>query len=260
MALTDHVLDLYRGVSDAELLCAHGLFVAEGRLLVRRVLENARFRVHSLLLNDAARRDLENLIRTLPPAVPVLTVATSEFQNITGFDMHRGCLALVHRPVSLCEAEILGYRAPVVILEGITNADNVGSVFRNAAALGACGVIVTPGCCDPFYRKAVRTSMGAVLNVPFARAEDWPEGLTRARGLGFIIAALTPQEPSELLGDFAVRAKGCKVALLVGTEGNGLSEAALAKADVRVRIPLVNGVDSLNLSVATAVALYALRS
>jgi tRNA G18 (ribose-2'-O)-methylase SpoU len=213
-----------------------------------------------MLLNDAARRDLADVIHTLPAAVHVLTVATSEFQDITGFDIHRGCLALVHRPVSLDEAEILKSTAPVVMLEEVTNADNVGSVFRNAAAFGAGGVIVSPGCCDPLYRKAVRTSMGAVLRVPFARAEDWPEALTRARAVGFIVAALTPQEPSELLSDFAARAKGCNVALLVGAEGSGVSDAALEKADVRVRIRMVNGVDSLNLAVATAIALYALRS
>ena len=148
------------------------------------------------------------------------------------------------------------------MLEGVSNADNVGGVFRNAAAFGAGGVVLSPTCCDPLYRKAIRTSMGATLHVPFARvgARDWPGTLERVRAAGFTLVALTPREPSETLDRFAARGAASRIALLVGTEGAGLTPSAEAAADHRVRIPIGVGVDSLNLAVATGIALHALKS
>ena len=147
----------------------------------------------------------------------------------------------------------------LVVLEGVTNADNVGGVFRNAAAFGAGGVVLSPTCCDPLYRKAIRTSMGAVLQVAFARADEWPAALDQIRAAGFTIVALTPREPSIALDVFAAAPVGEKIALVAGTEGPGLTPEVEAMADHRVRIPIGAAVDSLNLAVAVGIALHALR-
>jgi tRNA G18 (ribose-2'-O)-methylase SpoU len=136
----------------------------------------------------------------------------------------------------------------------VTNADNVGGVFRNVAAFGAGGVMLSPTCCDPFYRKAIRTSMGATVRVPFARFDDWPGGLEDVRATGFTLVALSPRGPSTTL-DALVESRPTRVALLLGSEGEGLSEAALSAADLSVRIPITDAVDSLNLAVASGIAL-----
>src|SRR5262249_40130935 len=140
-------------------------------------------------------------------------------------------------------------------LESIANADNVGGIFRNAAAFGVDGVLLSPACCDPFYRKAIRTSMAATLRVPFARADPWPQPLVRLREAGFTIVALTPREPATRLDQFVASAQQGKMALLVGNEGEGLTLAAEHAADVRVRIPIAPGIDSLNVAVAVGIAL-----
>ena len=252
----------YRGLRDGELARARGLFVAEGRIVVRRILEDGRYRVQSVLVNDAARRDLESTFANMAADVTIFVSHAKELAEIAGFDMHRGCVALVERPAEMPVDDLIASVRLLVVLEAVANADNVGGVFRNAAAFGAGGVLLSPGCCDPLYRKAIRTSMGAVLGVPFARAAgaDWPEVLTRVRAAGFTIAALTPREPSETLEIFAARPRPDRVALIVGTEGAGLTAAVEAAADNRVRIPIAGGVDSLNLAVATGIALHAIRS
>jgi tRNA G18 (ribose-2'-O)-methylase SpoU len=251
----------WREVRDGELLRARGLFVAEGRLVVRRVLDDRRYRVHSLLVNDAALHDLSALLASIADDVPVLVCSAADLAGIAGYHVHRGCLALVHRPPSVPIDEIIARAPMLVVLEGVSNADNVGGVFRNAAAFRAGGVLLSPSCCDPLYRKAIRTSMGAALRLPFARAddEDWPEVLTRVRAAGFTIVALTPREPSETLDVFIARPRPGRVALIVGTEGAGLTPAVESTADYRVRIPIADDVDSLNVAVAAGIALYRLR-
>lgn len=249
----------YRGLLDADLMRAHGLFVAEGRLIVRRVIEDGRFRVRSVLVNDAAARDLAPVFAALAPSVPVCVAEPAVLSAIAGYDVHRGCLALVERPPARTLADVLASARTLMILEGVANADNVGGVFRNAAAFGAGGVLLSPACCDPLYRKAIRTSMGAVLQVPYARAEPWPDALTDVRAAGFTLVALTPRAPSESIDVFAARPRASRVALIVGTEGEGLTAAVEAAADYRVCIPISPGVDSLNLSVAAGIALHALR-
>lgn len=253
-------IDDYRDVSDAVLVRERGLFVAEGRLVVRRVIEDGRYAVHSLLLNDAARRELNDVLQRLPPDTPIYTRPTDDFRTVTGFNFHRGCLALVHRRCPSSIESIAGGQPPLVLLEDVANADNVGGVFRNAAAFGAGGIVLSARCCDPFYRKAIRTSMGTVLHLPFAVVDDWEDALARVRSNGFVVAALTPREPAETIDAFARRARRLKVALLIGTEGAGLSAAAEAAADARVRIPIADGVDSLNVSVAAGIALFALKN
>ncbi len=259
----------YRDLRDADLLRGRGLFAAEGRVIVRRVIEDGRYAVHSLLVNDAALRDLEPAIARLDAAVPICVCPTEAFLALTGFDLHRGCVALVHRPVATSVDALIAEARTLVVLEAIANADNVGGVFRNAAALGADGVLLSPTCCDPLYRKAIRTSMGAALQVPFARAgdEDWPAVLMRVRAAAFTIVALTPREPSETLEEFAARCdregppegRPSRLALIVGSEAAGLTPAVEAAADHRVRIPITDRVDSLNLAVAAGIALHALR-
>jgi len=252
----------YQGVRDGELLRSRGLFVAEGRHIFRRVVEDGRYRVQSVLVNEAAQRELGSTIARLDAEVPVFVSGRDELTAIAGYDVHRGCLALVHRPPATSLDVLLAPAGMLVVLEGVTNADNVGGVFRNAAAFRAGGVLLSPTCCDPLYRKAIRTSMGATLRVPFARAasHEWPGVLTRVRAADFTMVALTPREPAETLKAFAARPRAPRISLIVGTEGAGLSEAAEAAADVRVRIPIDGDVDSLNLAVATGIALYELKT
>jgi len=253
----------YRELRDGDLLRASGLFAAEGRLIVRRVIDDGRFSLHSLLVNDAALRDLGPAIGRLGAEVPVLVCRPEAIVELAGFHLHRGCLALVHRPPPAPVDAIVAASPTLVVLEAVANADNVGGVFRNAAAFGAGAVLLSPTCCDPLYRKAIRTSMGAALLVPFARAgdDDWPAALVRVRAAGFTIVALTPREPSETLNGFAARRDdGSRIALIAGAEGTGLTAAVEAAADHRVRIPISDRVDSLNLAVAVGIALSRLRS
>jgi tRNA G18 (ribose-2'-O)-methylase SpoU len=256
----DPRLAVYRDVRDGELLRSHGLFVAEGRLVVRRILEDGRYRVQSMLVNDAALHDLAPAVAAVASGAPIFACKPGDLAAIAGYNVHRGCLALVHRPSDTPVDDVLASTRMLVILEGVSDADNVGGVFRNAAAFGAGAVLLNPTCCDPLYRKAIRTSMGAALSLPFARARDgdWPGVLVRVRAAGFTMVALTPREPSETLDRFAARARAARLALIVGTEGAGLTPATEAAADYRVRIPISNRVDSLNLAVATGIALYEL--
>ena len=247
----------YRDLSDGELLRSRGVFVAEGRLVVRRLIDDPRYTIESLLLNESALRDLEPAIARLDSAVPVLVCRTDAFAQLTGYNIHRGCLALVRRPPPTATTSLIASAAWLIVLEGVTNADNVGGVFRNAAAFDADGVLLSPTTCDPLYRKAIRTSMAAALRVPFARAaaEEWAGVVGDLRAAGFTVVALTPREPSEPLDQFAARPRPSRLALLVGAEGAGLSNAIASAADYRVRIPISNRVDSLNLAVATGIAL-----
>jgi tRNA G18 (ribose-2'-O)-methylase SpoU len=234
---------------------ARGLFVAEGRLVVQRLIEERRHRVRSLLLSPAALQALERTLEQLDASVPVYVCAVRQFVDVTGFNIHRGCLALAERPAMLTPVEAV-QRAPlVVVLEGVANADNVGGVFRSAAAFGAGAVLLGPGCCDPLYRKAIRTSMAAALRIPFALIDDWPNGLSALTAMGYCLLALTPREPAVALDEFASRPRPDRVALLLGAEGSGLTPAAEAFAGCRVRIPISTAVDSLNLSVAAGIAL-----
>jgi tRNA G18 (ribose-2'-O)-methylase SpoU len=261
-AAGDARVDEYAALRDDRSLRERGLFVAEGRLVVRRVVESRRFEVRSVLLNQAALAELESALARLPPHVPVLLCDTADFVRITGFNIHRGCLALVHRPPALAVADVVRGARRVVALDEVTNADNVGGIFRNAAAFSVDGVLLSPTGCDPLYRKAIRTSMGAALQIPFARVvdEEWPQIVARLRDEGFAVAALTPRSPAIDLDAFV--AKGSlpeRLAVVVGAEGRGLSEAIEAAADVRLRIRISDRVDSLNAAVAAGIALQRLN-
>ena len=268
VSASDPRLELYRGVRDPELARSHGVFVAEGRLVVRRVLEDwlgrrsaqreGGYRVRSLLLNAAASRDLEPLLTGIEPSVPIFVCETADFERITGVNMHRGCVALVERPPLKSVDEVIVGARRLIVVDGVANADNVGGLFRNAAAFSVDAVLLSPDTCDPLYRKAIRTSMAAVLRVPFARCGQWPADLERIRNAGFTLVALTPDETAEPLDAFASRTAGLRLALALGAEGDGLSPALLYAADVFVRIPISSAVDSLNVAVAAGIALQRL--
>lgn len=243
----------YRTVSDGELLRRSKRFVAEGRLVVERLLDSGQ-RVESVLLNDASFQALEARLRHMPPEVPIYICRTDDFAAITGFNLHRGCLALAERPPDRRLEDLLQAAELLLVLESVSDADNVGSAFRNAAAFGA-SVVLSESCCDPFYRKAIRTSMGSVLRTPYARVGDVPRALTALKGAGFTIVALTPRDAAMDL-TACVRQPGQRVALLVGSEGPGLTQSVESIADVRVRIPMRAGVDSLNLATAAGIALF----
>jgi tRNA G18 (ribose-2'-O)-methylase SpoU len=256
--LDDRRLDDYRNVADADLLRHRNLFVAEGRLVVGRLL-NSAYQVVSALVNDASFHALETELQRLSIDAPVFVCETGDFASITGFNLHRGCLALGARPPSRALDDLAGGRL-LLVLEAVTDADNVGSAFRNAAAFGADGIVLSPTCCDPFYRKAVRTSMGSVFRTPFVRSAAWPDDLARLKAAGFTIVALTPEADAIPLPLLEVPAAGPRFALLVGTEGAGLSGAVRPMADLIVRIPMAPDIDSVNLATASGIALYHLAS
>jgi tRNA G18 (ribose-2'-O)-methylase SpoU len=251
------ILD-YRDVPDPELLEQRGLFVAETRMVVRALLASARFRVRSLLLTDATLESLDDALRCATDRLPVYVCSKSLMQPISGFNLHRGCLALGERGVPMTPAELIASLPAarlLVVLEAVTNADNIGGVFRNVAAFAADAVIIGPRCCDPLYRKAIRVSIGATLRIPFASSREWPGDIETLRRSGFTLVALTPSEEAVDLRSFAAGRVSGKLALLVGNEGEGLSPEVQALAHVRVRVPIAAGVDSLNVATATGIAL-----
>ena len=245
----------YRNLRDPELVRRRGLFVTEGRLVVERLIASGRYAIRSLLLSEAAHAAMRSSVEGLPASVPVYVCAASEVLQVTGVDIHRGCLALVERPAAVPVEVVVDTARTLVVLEGIADPDNVGGIFRNAAAFNADAVLLSPSCCDPLYRKAIRTSMAATLHVPFARLGDWPAGLEMLRSRGFVIAAFTTGFPSQTVDDVAGAPRPTRMAMLFGGEGAGLTAAACDRADIRVRIPICDDVDSLNVAVAAGIAL-----
>jgi tRNA G18 (ribose-2'-O)-methylase SpoU len=247
----------YRAVSDPDLAGNRGLFVAEGRRVVRRLLESPASLPRSLLVTDTALRSVEALLGSRPD-LPVYVVAQPVMNAVAGFNIHRGCLALADRP-PLPTWEVLATRASrLVILEGVGDADNVGSTFRCAAAFGVGGVLLGPGCADPLYRKAIRTSMAATLSVPYAMAQPWPDVLAALQYRGFHVVGLTPSTEQPPLWEVAAAARHRRTALVFGHEGDGLTAAARAACGILARIPMAAGVDSLNVAVSVGVSMYEL--
>ena len=251
----DPRLDDYRNVPDAELLERRGLFVAEGRLVVRRLLASSRFAARSVLVTAPARESLKDVLDGCD--LPVFVVPQLLLNGITGFNIHRGCLAIGERGAGPDWRTLVG-GSPVIVVERVANADNIGAIFRNAAAFGAAGVLLERSCTDPLYRKAIRTSMAAALSVPFARLEPWPDALGALRRQGVTLVGLATGA-GETLDAVARTVRGHTVALLVGHEGDGLSEAAIAACDHLARIPMAAGVDSLNVATAAGIGLYEMR-
>jgi len=259
--LDDPRVDDYRDIKDRGLHRRRGLFVVEGRGTLRCLVDHSPFRPRSVLLGETARAALADVLARLSPSVPIYCAPGPVLEAVVGFAIHRGCLAIVERPPERGLAALLGALpegdSRIVVTEGLSNHDNVGGVFRNAMAFGADAVVLCPRTCDPLYRKAIRTSMGGSLCVPFARAERWPDDLAALRARGYAIVALDPGA-EDVLGRSDV-ALPRRAALVVGTEGAGLSEAVRRFADRRVRIGMAPGVDSLNVATAAAIALHHLH-
>lgn len=253
----DPRITAYAHVGDHTWLAHRGLFVAEGRLIVERLVASGRYDIESALVTLAAFEALRTTFEALESDVYI--ASQSVLNAVTGFNFHRGCLALARRPpLPPLDRFIEGRR--LLVVEGVGNPDNLGGLFRAAAALGGDGILLDASSGDPWYRKAIRTSMGAVLRVPFTRVDEVCGAVRRLRDGGLRVIALTPDESARALADVsAALPHEVRVALLVGGEGAGLSAGALAAADERVRIPMTAGVDSLNVAVAAAIALYALN-
>lgn len=262
--LEDPRLDDYRNLKDATLEGARGRFIVEGRGTLRVLLSRSHFRPDSILLNERSFAALEADLAEFEPDCPIYVGGQPLLDRVVGFPIHRGCLAACARdelqdPLDLARRLKGQEAAPrIIVLEGLTNLDNVGLIFRNAMALGARAVLLCPRTCDPLYRKAIRTSMGGSLCVPFARAENLPALLFGLRELEFEVLAFDPSEPGVEIQSLDAPRLGA-TALLFGTEGPGLSAQALAAADRRVRIAMEEGVDSLNVAVSAGIALSLLR-
>ncbi|MGW7578197.1 TrmH family RNA methyltransferase [Streptomyces sp. NPDC054765] len=275
----------YTGLTDVELRRrrepAEGLFIAEGEKVIRRARQ-AGYEMRSMLLSAKWVDVMRDVIDEVP--APVYAVSPDLAERVTGYHVHRGALASMQRKPLPDVTELLagarrivameavndhtgiGAKVPlglqkgaaqrVAIFEDIVDHANLGAAFRNAAALGVDAVFLTPRCADPLYRRAVKVSMGAVFHVPWTRLTAWPDDVELFRRHGFVTAALCLGEKSITIGELAAR-RYEKLALMLGTEGDGLSIDALRAADEWVRIPMAAGVDSLNVAAASAVAFYA---
>lgn len=245
----------YRFIADQRYLQSHGIFVAEGRLVLRRLLDSYRFETRSILLTPAAA---DNLGAALDgTTAPIYQAPQALMNEIAGFNIHRGCLAIGARPAAAVLAPAtLDQATRIVALEGVNNPDNVGGIFRSAAAFGVDLVVLGPGCGDPLYRKAIRTSMAATLAVPFVAAGPWPDAIACLRDQAFEVLALTPAAAAAPLDAF--RASSHRIALLLGAEGAGLSADALERSSARLRIPMSGNADSLNVTTAASIAMYEL--
>jgi tRNA G18 (ribose-2'-O)-methylase SpoU len=254
----DPRLEDYAGVRAPALLRERGLMIVEGRFVVRRLLDSPHIVIRSLLLNDAALMGLADVLAEV--RAPVYVASPDTITAASGFNMHRGCLAVAERPRPLSLETAIATKEVMVALERVVDPDNIGSVFRAAEAFGVDAVLLSPGCGDPFYRKAIRTSSGAALVVPRVQAEPWPEVLNRLRAAGVLIAAMTPAGDAIDIREFveAPIARG-RIAVLMGTEGHGLTAEGLACADIRVRIPMAGGLDSLNVATAAGIILHRLH-
>ena len=243
----------YRHIADPDWLRGAGLFIAEGRLVVRRLLAHDRFHIRSVLVTDAAFDAMRDVLEST--TVDVVVTDQRTMNDVAGFNIHRGCLAIAERPQPLrLEALPLATLHRLVVLEGVNNPDNVGGIFRSAAAFGTDAVVIGPACSDPLYRKSIRTSMAATLAVPYADAGGWPGALQILRERGFRVLALTPAADATPLDDLPRNL--ARVAILVGSEGEGLTNDATNFADMRVRIPMSGPADSLNVTVAASIALH----
>ena len=253
----DPRLTPYRHVGDSRWLLERQLFVAEGRLVVERLLALPTYEIHSVLVTPTAFDSLQPQLTM--QSCDVFICDADVVRGVTGFNFHRGCLALAKRPARGRMDVVVAARR-LVALEGVGNPDNVGGIFRTAAALGAGGLVLDPASGDPLYRKAIRTSMAASLRLPWVRLDDWNDGLRWFRDAGFTLVAFTPHADAAALQEFASRAENSdRLMLLFGSEATGLTPATLQLAHARVRIRVEPGLDSLNVVVAAGIALERLR-
>jgi tRNA G18 (ribose-2'-O)-methylase SpoU len=245
----------YRALTDVDLRLrtepADGLFIGESTIVIERAIR-AGYPLRSVLVGD---RLLPTIRERVPDGVPIYVGSAALLKAVTGFHVHRGALASFARRPLLRPQDVLAGASRIALLEDVNTHTNLGSIFRCVAALGIDGVLLSPSCTDPLYRRSIRVSMGAVFTVPYARFATWPQPLETLRDSGFRILALSPDGAGTLDG---VRlAPGDRAALLLGAEGPGLTSAAMAYAE-GVRIPMSSGIDSLNVAAAAAIACYVL--
>lgn len=263
------LLSEYEKLTDVRLRASSesswGLYIAESTKIIERALA-AGHRPRSFLMT---REWFSRLAESLGEAgwgapgasgaeAPLLIGSEARVEAVTGYHLHRGALASMHRPAPVPVAEAVSGARRVVVVEDVVDHTNLGAIFRSAAGLGVDAVLLSPRCADPLYRRSIRVSMGTVFQVPWARMDEWPAGLERLREAGFTVAALALEDDSVSLREFAAQVEG-PVALVMGTEGDGLRRSTIRAADVTVLIPMGHGVDSLNVAAATAVACYALQ-
>lgn len=250
-ALQDDRLRDYRDLRDRHMDESSGRFIAESELVVRKLLATD-LAITSLLLTAPRLAALESALAAMATAPPVFVVPQSVMDGIAGFHVHRGCLAIVERPRT---TQLPPDAALVVVAVDLVDVDNLGALARNAAAFGADALLLSPRCADPFYRKAVRTSAGAVLSLPIVRAKDWPDELLALRDRGFSLTGAVLDDRAVSLASFNPPSK---VAILFGSEGPGLDETTRRLCDSLVTIPMAPAptVDSLNVATAGAVVLY----
>lgn len=261
----DERLADYVSLTDVALRSRHepakGLYIAESSTVLGRALA-AGHRPRSVLCAPRWLPDVDQMLAALPDdgarEIPVYVAERGVLEQVTGFHVHRGALAAMHRPVLPPLADVLAGARRVAVLEDIVDHTNVGAVIRSAAALGVDAVLVTPRCADPLYRRSVRVSMGTVFQVPWTRIDPWPAGIDVLRDAGFTVAALALSAGAVALDALAADPPE-RLALVLGAEGDGLAPATVTGADVVVRIPMAGGVDSLNVAAASAVAFWATR-
>ena len=267
-SLDDQRVELFRDVRDKDLHGRPGLFMAESELVLRRLLSTPE-RLHSLLLTPQRYEAMRDVLAAVPPAAPIYLANLDLMTQIAGFNIHRGVLAVGRRldAAALTLEVALGHleasagrpQAPLrlLIAEGLTNVDNMGGLFRNATAFGADGVVLDPTCCDPLYRKAIRVSMGHALSVPYAECRRWPEDLRRLKDR-FSLTLVGAELTADAFPLWQMP-RAARVGLIFGSEGHGLSDAALELCDAVCQIPMAEAVPSLNVGVASAVFLYELQ-
>jgi tRNA G18 (ribose-2'-O)-methylase SpoU len=257
-SVDDALLGDYVGLTDMALRSrrepAEGLFIAEGERVIRRALD-AGYPMRSMLLEEKWLPSMADVVADVD--APVYLADPPLLEQVTGYSVHRGALAAMARKPEPDALELAAGARRLVVLEEVNNHTNIGAVLRCAAGLGVDAVLLDPRCADPLYRRSVKVSMGAVFAVPWARLAPWPAALSDVRAMGFTVLALTPDVDAVSIAELTPDVTD-RTALLLGAEGPGLSADALAAADLRVRIPMAAGVDSLNVAAAAAVAFYAL--
>ena len=260
--LNDPALAPYVRLTEAQLRNRlnpdEGVFIAESPVVIGYGLDAGLEPLSLLMEPRHVTGKAAALIRRCGD-VPVYTADTQALSALTGYPLTRGVLCAMRRPAPLTVEAVCINARRVAVLEGIVDTTNIGAIFRSAAALGMDAVLLTPTCCDPLNRRAVRVSMGTVFQVPWARIDAWPEGgLDRLKALGFRTAAMALSDDSVSIDDPALMAEP-RLAIVLGTEGDGLAGSTIANCDYTVRIPMAHGVDSLNVAAASAVAFWQLR-
>lgn len=265
LTVADERLADYTSLTDVALRrrleTERGLYMAESTNVIMRAVQ-AGHRPRSFL---TARKWLDSLTPWIELAcgtadggeTPVYIAEEEVLEEITGFHLHRGAMAAMNRPELADPFDLIENARLIAVIEDVVDHTNVGAIFRSCAALGVDCVLVTPGCADPLYRRSVRVSMGTVFQVPWTRVSPWPGAITSLREQGWEVAAMALSDDSVSLPDYCAGLEARKVALLFGTEGDGLTRQAIESSSVTVRIPMAGGVDSLNVAAASAVAVYA---